>query len=582
MDLITNARIWLSGSIEKPDSEEGQKIARFVEEFATAVFQHGGTLVHGCHPTILKPLLTAASAYTRVRGHKPNLALLVSRYYSKEPEKYKIDISVWNTLCSERVIETPEALEDPQTKEISRSESLTMLRQRLLDQANVIVAIGGKWWDIDQAGAGVPEEIELARTKNLPLFLLGGLSGATRGYLSNHRDLLHTCRNGLNEELNVELAGTENPNTLAKTVVESIARLPLPDRTAGSGRPFRILCLDGGGICGTFTASVLDYWERTTGRNIATHFDLIAGTSTGGILAIGLGIGLRAEHLLNFYKTDGTKIFPNTSGTHSILHSIRHWFESKFDQGVLETSIQNAFAPTQKTHLNQSRTRLLVPAYDSVSDQMVLFRTPHGSNAGGVPLWECVKVALATSAAPTYFNPVQIGTYKAIDGGVWANSPTTAAYAEAVHELGISPDRIEILSVGTTYGTKLLGQPMTVDSKFLEALLRPFLSGLKGWVMRMLLGLLLKKPKTLHGILGWLPNIAAFLMKAQAQTSGHVIERILGERYVRVDEPTLDLTLDDSESISLLTNLGIKAAEREVEKVRKRFLNGVPADPWSD
>jgi patatin-like phospholipase/acyl hydrolase len=73
---------------------------------------------------------------------------------------------------------------------------------------------------------------------------------------------------------------------------------------------FRILALDGGGIKGTFSAAVLAEWEKETGLRVADHFDLIAGTSTGGILAIGLGLGLSAEELLEFYKKRGALIFP--------------------------------------------------------------------------------------------------------------------------------------------------------------------------------------------------------------------------------------------------------------------------------
>src|SRR6188474_3067968 len=92
----------------------------------------------------------------------------------------------------------------------------------------------------------------------------------------------------------------------------SIARESSGNGTSHGGRRFRILALDGGGIKGTFTAAVLSEWERSTGLRIAEHFDLIAGTSTGGILAIGLGIGLSAAELLDFYERRGPVIFPTT------------------------------------------------------------------------------------------------------------------------------------------------------------------------------------------------------------------------------------------------------------------------------
>src|SRR4051794_587667 len=75
-------------------------------------------------------------------------------------------------------------------------------------------------------------------------------------------------------------------------------------------RPFRILSLDGGGIMGAFAASALAAFERSTGRRIVEHFDLITGTSTGGIIAIGLAMGTTAEEICKFYEEEGAKIFP--------------------------------------------------------------------------------------------------------------------------------------------------------------------------------------------------------------------------------------------------------------------------------
>ena len=76
---------------------------------------------------------------------------------------------------------------------------------------------------------------------------------------------------------------------------------------------FRILSLDGGGIKGAFSAAALAVLEETTGHRCVDHFDLISGTSTGGIIAIGLGLGLSARAIADFYQEQGPIIFPNTS-----------------------------------------------------------------------------------------------------------------------------------------------------------------------------------------------------------------------------------------------------------------------------
>ncbi len=72
-------------------------------------------------------------------------------------------------------------------------------------------------------------------------------------------------------------------------------------------QPFRILSLDGGGIMGAFAASALAAFERRTGRRIVDHFDLITGTSTGGIIAIGLAMGATAEEVCRFYRSEGPR-----------------------------------------------------------------------------------------------------------------------------------------------------------------------------------------------------------------------------------------------------------------------------------
>ena len=111
--------------------------------------------------------------------------------------------------------------------------------------------------------------------------------------------------------------------------------------------------------------------------------------------------------------------------------------------------------------------------------------------------------------------PTSSGHIRAVDGGVWANSPTTIALAEATHGMGVEPERIQLLSVGTTYDTRLLGQPAQFDRKMVEALVKPATNG----YIAKLVGLFWK-PMPIHGKLGWLPNIAGFLMKTQSQTAG--------------------------------------------------------------
>lgn len=96
---------------------------------------------------------------------------------------------------------------------------------------------------------------------------------------------------------------------MTERLIAQISRLPLRSRTPQSGCPFGILCLDGGGICGAFTAAVQNYSEKATRRNIVEYFDLIASTSTGGILEIGLGLGMTVAEMVKFYVDEGSTVF---------------------------------------------------------------------------------------------------------------------------------------------------------------------------------------------------------------------------------------------------------------------------------
>jgi len=206
-------------------------------------------------------------------------------------------------------------------------------------------------------------------------------------------------------------------------------------------QPFRILSLDGGGIMGAFTASVLATYEKEckqrTGKGLVDHFDLITGTSTGGIIAIGLAMGANAQEVCSFYETRGPQIFPAGGGMGGWIRLMRNLVRPKFSPRALRAAIQQVVGDRP---LAEAKTRLVVPAYNAEMGRVYLFKTPHH------PWYEydrdlpAVDVAMATSAAPTYFPAHHIpgrGTF--IDGGVWANCPAMVGFVEAVDFLGRAP-----------------------------------------------------------------------------------------------------------------------------------------------
>src|SRR5260221_14348328 len=117
----------------------------------------------------------------------------------------------------------------------------------------------------------------------------------------------------------------------------------------------RILTIDGGGIKGVFPAAFLATLEDEIGKPIADYFDLIAGTSTGGIIAIGLGLGMTAKELLHLYRETGGRIFRRRRfGARAI-----GLFRAKYTNAALRTALVGAFG---ERYLGESKTRLLIPS----------------------------------------------------------------------------------------------------------------------------------------------------------------------------------------------------------------------------
>ena len=178
------------------------------------------------------------------------------------------------------------------------------------------------------------------------------------------------------------------------------------------------LAIDGGGIRGFIPALVLAEMERRTGRPIASMFDLIAGTSTGGILACALTMPdpLSAEEAAGFYEQDGPKIF--NKRTLKAITSAGGLIDERYDTAGIAGVLRRRFGDTR---LGAATTRVLVTVYD------IEAREPLVLHSDTDPDVTMADAAQASSAAPTYFEPVQVGNRTLIDGGMFATNP--AVYA---------------------------------------------------------------------------------------------------------------------------------------------------------
>ena len=207
-------------------------------------------------------------------------------------------------------------------------------------------------------------------------------------------------------------------------------------------RPFQILSLDGGGYRGLFAAAVLAAFEEDLGRPVVEHFDLITGTSTGGIIALALGAGMSPREVIQFYETHGPRIFAR-----SRLRVVKRCFRSKYPASPLREALDAVFG---EMTIGESRVRLVVPSFSITSDSVYLFKTPHHPRLKRDWRVRMADVGMATSAAPTYFPAFEFEHQRLVDGGLWANNPTTVGVAEAISMCGVSLDAIRVFSLGTT------------------------------------------------------------------------------------------------------------------------------------
>lgn len=225
---------------------------------------------------------------------------------------------------------------------------------------------------------------------------------------------------------------------------------------------FKILSLDGGGIRGVYSAELLRKCESAFCPNgsIANYFDMIAGTSTGGIIALGLSLGMPTSDIVGFYEKDGRKIFPPlpNSWLGQFLRKCRWSLATTLAHEELEAALKRHF----HSHLlGAASTRLVIPAFMMPKTEIAVFKTDHHMdfrNDHATPMW---KVARATSAAPTYLKGLEHTESGKIfiDGGVWANNPVMVALVDALSAYDITTEQIDILSIGTGNSPFELGRP---------------------------------------------------------------------------------------------------------------------------
>lgn len=311
-------------------------------------------------------------------------------------------------------------------------------------------------------------------------------------------------------------------------------------------RPFKILSIDGGGIRGLYSARMLEVFEQRFSTRTVDQFDMICGTSTGGLIALALAIGIPATRIREFYEVHGPRIFPSTPAFTGL---IRQTFgRGKYSNEVLRTVLQDMLGDKR---IRDSECLLCIPSYSITQAKPYIFRWDHPEGKlGRDNSTLCVDVALATSAAPTFFPIVEIEhsnheRQQLIDGGICANNPSLVGLMEAVRyfagpDTNTAYDAIEILSIET------LNPPTG----------RP------------------EQKRLAKGVIQWREDLVSVFMEGQARMTDFVMNQLctslhVPARYVRITSPTVPvkdaalLSLDNAkpEALRLLRSFGNDQAQ---------------------
>ncbi len=268
-----------------------------------------------------------------------------------------------------------------------------------------------------------------------------------------------------------------------------------------------ILCIDGGGMRGIIPVVLLQNLERAIRANggkadLASYFDLISGTSTGGLISLALTCDSTILHknledgssqinltaLLDNYMTMGSRIFQaNTS-----IFGLRQFVSDKYTSEGIQSLSQKWFGTAT---MDTAKVPTLIMAYDIANGQPQMIRSY--AEERNYPAWIAAR---ATSAAPTFFSPCEYAGKLLVDGGVVANNPAIYAYFEA-KKLYPECSRFHILSFSTG------GSYHTMDRE------------------------------STKGLMNWADQVSPMFDTAQKRTTEYVLTNLADVDYVRIDNP---------------------------------------------
>jgi len=275
-----------------------------------------------------------------------------------------------------------------------------------------------------------------------------------------------------------------------------------------STNPFHILALSGGGFKGLFTAVILEKLEEDFGFPIANKFDLLAGTSIGGIIALALAAEIPTNKIKELFINNKEKIFNKPHLFKGLA------FKAKYSNEGLKECLTNIFQDKKIRDLNH---KIIIPTINYTKGSTQIFKTRHHSTFKYDFKLPLVEVALATSAAPIYFPIFQAKYGDFIDGGIVANHPGLFACIEAQKYIETNQKDIFQLHIGTTFHK-------TTSSG--------------------------KRNVRKNGFFSWRQKLFDLLFSCQEQSTEQILSFLLEERYCSINSfsdcnQNISLSLDD-------------------------------------
>lgn len=295
-----------------------------------------------------------------------------------------------------------------------------------------------------------------------------------------------------------------------------------------TNQPFQALALTGGGFRGLFAAQALQCMEEHLGHPVGRHFDISCGTSIGGIVALAVAFEIPMKMVVDVFTAQGGDIFPEHKPPEGKWQIGCDLFKHRNRPRYSSTPLREAIASLipEDALLGDAIHPVAIPAVNVTEGRPQVFKTRHKTEWHRDWKLKAIDVALATSAAPTFFELAEVSGSLYSDGGLFANVPDLIACHEAEHYFNVPIDAVRILSIGTT--TKSYSISFNAGREF--------------------------------GVADWMQDARLFsvMISAQQQFVDQLMSHRLGDRYLRLDkepsqEQASDLGLDVATPVAIKT-----------------------------